>query len=113
MQVVDLQQSRDFQDLGVVLLSIAPDDVSAWRSDGEEYGIGDYSTVLTDEGNQVASDYDVLRWRHPTTGEPGHTFILIDEAGRIAWIKDYGAPEHGSMMYIVPREIVRRVAERL
>ena len=39
MQVVDLQKSKDFQALGVELVSIAPDPGEAWRDDGEEYGL--------------------------------------------------------------------------
>jgi peroxiredoxin len=111
--VVDLQESREFQNLGVELLSIAPDTADAWRKDGQQWGIRNYDTVLSDEGNEVAGRYGVLRWRHPVTGEPGHTFILVDESGAIAWVKDYGAPEHRSIMYVIPEEIVRQVQRRL
>ena len=47
-----------------------------------------------------------MRWQAPT-GEPGHTFILVDEDGRIAWVKDYGAPQNGGRMYVVPDELVQ------
>ena len=112
MQVVDLQKSKDFQALGVELVSIAPDTVEAWRDDGEQYGIQDYSAVLSDADNEVANRYDVMRWQAPT-GEPGHSFILIDESGTVAWVRDYGAPENGGYMYVVPDEFVRELQEHL
>lgn len=69
--------------------------------------------MLSDDGNEVASAYDVLKWRHPVTGEPGHTFVLVDKEGRVEWIKDYGAEEHGSIMYVGPDEIVRELTPHL
>ena len=112
MQVVDLQKSKDFQALGVELVSIAPDPVEAWRDDGEEYGIEDFSAVLSDEDNVVANTYDVMRWQ-AATGEPGHTFILVDESGTVAWVRDYGALENGGRMYIPPEEFVTELRQHL
>lgn len=112
MQVVDLQKSKDFQALGVELVSIAPDTVEAWRDDGEQYGIQDYSAVLSDVKNDVATRYDVMRWA-AATGEPGHTFILVDESGMVMWVKDYGALENGGIMYVVPDELVRELRAHL
>ncbi len=43
------------------------------------------------------------------SNEPGHTFVLIDEAGKLAWIKDYGAPEHGGLMYVPPDELATEI----
>jgi peroxiredoxin len=110
--VVDLQKSKDFQALGVELLSIAPDSIEAWRNDGEQYGVRDYRTVLSDAENEVANRYDVMRWQ-AATGEPGHTFILIDESGTVAWVRDYGAPENGGLMYVVPDAFVQELQEHL
>ena len=112
MQVVDLQRSEAFQSLGVELLSIAPDPLEEWRGDGERYGIRDYSGVLSDNENEVAYRYDVMRWA-AATGEPGHTFILIDESGTVAWVKDYGGDENGGIMYVVPDELVRELRTQL
>lgn len=108
--MVDLQEDERFTSLNVQLLSIAPDPLDAWREEGGAMGIREFETVLSDEGNQVARRYGVMRWA-AATGEPGHTFILIDESGRVAWLQDYGAPEHGGTMYVLPREIVRIVSE--
>ena len=112
MQVVDLQKSKDFQALGVELVSIAPDTVEAWRDDGEQYGIQDYRTVLSDAENEVANRYDVMRWQ-AATGEPGHTFVLVDESGTVTWVKDYGALENGGIMYVVPDGLVRELQAHL
>jgi peroxiredoxin len=110
--VVDLQEDEHFRRLNVELLSIAPDPVDAWREEGGAMGIREFETVLSDEGNQVARRYGVMRWA-AATGEPGHTFILIDESGRVTWLQDYGAPEHGGIMYVLPKEIVRIVGDRV
>ena len=110
--MVDLQKDERFRRLNVELLSIAPHPVDAWRDEGGAMGIRGFDTVLSDDGNQVARRYGVMRWA-AATGEPGHTFILVDEAGRVAWLQDYGAPEHGGIMYVLPKEIVRRVSDGL
>ncbi len=33
--------------------------------------------------------------------------------GRIAWLRDYGAPEHGGAMYVPPDEIASQLEEHL
>lgn len=49
----------------------------------------------------------------PSRGEPGHTFVLIDEAGEVDWLQDYGALENGGVMYVLPHEVVRQVRGHL
>jgi hypothetical protein len=71
-------------------------------------GIQDYGAVLSDVDNEVASQYDVMKWA-AAIGEPGHTFILIDKSGNVSWIRDYGALENGGIMYVVPDELVREL----
>jgi alkyl hydroperoxide reductase subunit AhpC len=111
LQVVDLQKDRDFQELDVELLSIAPDPVDAWREAGEDMGIRDFAGVLTDSENEVATEYGVMRWA--VGNEPGHTFVLVDMSGRIAWLQDYGALENGGIMYVLPHEVVKQVTDHL
>jgi peroxiredoxin len=101
-QVVDLQEDPEFQALDVEVLSFSPDPVNAWRDEGEAFGIT--TPTLSDPGNVVASRYGVMRWGMPSN-EPGHTFVLIDDAGKVAWVKDYGAPEHVGLMYVPPDEL--------
>jgi len=109
-QVVDLQASKQFQSIGVELLSISPDSLSDWRAEAARLRIT--SPTLSDPGNRVASGYGVMRWGMPS-GEPGHTFVLVDSQGRVAWIRDYGAPEHGGVMYVPPDELTPQAQSHL
>lgn len=109
-QVVDLQDDQAFEGLGVQLLNIAVDPPDAWRDEAQSLGIT--APLLSDRGNKVADRYGVMRWKMPSN-EPGHTFVLVDAQGRVAWVGDYGAPEHGGLMYVDPSVIVREVSDRL
>lgn len=108
--MVDLQRAKAFRSLGVELLSISPDPIEAWADAADQLGIR--TPVLSDGGNRVASAYGVMRWAMPT-GEPGHTFVLVDEEGRVAWIRDYGAPQHGGAMYVPPAGLIPQIRGRL
>jgi peroxiredoxin len=111
MQVVDLQEDKDFRGLGVELLSISPDPVDAWREAGNDIGIRNFDGLLTDAENKVATSYGVMQWA--VGSEPGHTFVLVDESGEVAWLQDYGALENGGIMYVLPREVTRQVKDHL
>ena len=109
---MDLQEDREFEALGVELLSISPDHPDSWRQVEDEFGLE--TPLLSDPKNGVASRYGVMRWRIPPhapveSAEPGHTFILVDEAGKVAWIRDYGAQENGGLMYVPPSEILAEI----
>lgn len=109
-QVVDLQKDTAFSALGVELLSISPDSLSVWRQEGDQLGIT--LPTLSDANNRVANSFGVMQWAMPSD-EPGHTFVLIDRSGRVAWIRDYGAVEHGGLMYVSPTEIVASIESSL
>jgi peroxiredoxin len=109
-QVVDLQRDEGFADLGVQLLAISPDPVSAWRKDGGELGIT--VPMLSDPGNTVWMEYGIPSWMM-ATNEPGHTFFLVGSDGKVAWLRDYGAMEHGGAMYVPPDEIASQLEEHL
>lgn len=109
-QVVDLQNDKGFEELGVRLLAISPDPASAWRKEGQAIGVT--APMLTDAGNSVWSQYGVPGWMM-ASGEPGHTFFLVGSDGKIAWVRDYGAPENGGAMYVEPAEIAAQVEEAL
>lgn len=109
---MDLQGSKEFEELDVELLSISPDHPETWQEVGEQYGLR--TPLLSDPKNVVASRYGVMAWRVPRdapieSAEPGHTFVLVDEAGQVAWIRDYGAQENGGLMYVPPADILREI----
>jgi peroxiredoxin len=110
-QIVDLENDPAFQALDVALVSIAFDTPEELTQGKIEYGIQDVP-LLSDTNQQVSQDYDVLQWA-VGTGEPGHTFILVNADGTIGWIQDYGAPENGGVMYVDPGEITSAVRENL
>jgi peroxiredoxin len=106
-QIVDLENDPEFQSLNVALVSIANDSRQQLAQGAFDYGVRAVP-LLTDNGLKVSENYDVLKWAVPS-GEPGHTFILVDIDGSIAWIRDYGAPENGGVMYVPVREISSQV----
>jgi peroxiredoxin len=110
-QVVDLQNDLDFQSLGVAVLSIAFDPAAEQAAGAEQFGI---TTVpmLVDGDHRVSERYGVLQWA-VRSGEPGHTFILVDASGHIAWIRDYGAPQNGGQMYVPVAELASQIAASL
>ncbi len=109
-QVVDLQNDAGFRKMGVALLSISPDSLHAWMAEGSRLGIS--TPLLSDPGNPVATTYCVMRWKMPSN-EPGHTSVLVGTDGRIRWIRDYGAMEHGGAMYVPVPDLVAELARRL
>ncbi len=108
---MDLENDPDFQALDVALVSIAFDTPEELTQGKTEYGIQDVP-LLSDTDQQVSEAYDVLQWA-VGTGEPGHTFILVNTDGTIGWIQDYGAPENRGVMYVDPNEITKEVQENL
>jgi len=110
-QVVDLQNSQELKSLNVALLSIAFDSVAEMAP--EVAGLGITAPMLSDTDHTVSEDYDILQWAI-ASGEPGHTFVLVDGTGQVAWIRDYGSPDNPDRtMYVEPGEIVAQVRAAL
>jgi peroxiredoxin len=103
---VDLQSDRRFQDASVEVLSIAIDPPDAWAREARSQNIS--LPLLSDPGARVSRSYGVMRWA--VGAEPGHTFVLVDEQGRIRWLRDYGAAENGGLMYVEPMDIYRAIS---
>ena len=110
-QIVDLENDSEFINLDVELVSIAFDSPEVLSAAGTEYGVGP-TPLLSDPDGSVSEAYDVLQWA-VATGEPGHTFVLVDRDGKVAWIQDYGAPENRGVMYVETFEIAGEVADAL
>lgn len=109
---MDLQTDSDFEDLNVAFVSIAFDDAEEQSAAIEEYGISDVP-MLTDADHKVSEAYDVLQWA-VGSGEPGHTFILVNADGEIAWIRDYGSPKlENPVMYVPPADLVEQIKDSL
>ncbi len=109
---MDLQESKRFEGLDVELLSISPDHPDSWRQVEAEFELR--TPLLSDARNRIATRYGVMQWRVPRdapieSAEPGHTFVLVDEEGRVAWVRDYGAQENGGLMYVPPTDILREI----
>ncbi len=96
----------------MVLVSIAFDNAAEQMTAVAEYDLWDVPMLVDGEG-QVSAAYDVLKWAI-ATGEPGHTFILVDESGKIAWIRDYGSPDLPErVMYVPPTDLVEQIRDNL
>ncbi len=96
--------------MNVALLSVAFDTPAEQAAAVQELGID--IPMLVDADHQVSETYDVMQWA-VGTGEPGHTFILLDSDGKIAWIRDYGAPENGGLMYVDSTELTDQMQASL
>jgi len=110
-QIVDLEADETFTALGVQIVSIAFDPADVQARAAAEVGV-ESTPMLVDGDHTVSAAYDVLQWA-VATGEPGHTFVLVDGDGKIAWIRDYGAPESGGLMYVPVPDLAAQVAAAL
>jgi peroxiredoxin len=107
-----LHQAPGFQALNVAFVSISFDSAQEQASAMQQYGISGVP-MLIDEDHSVSKAYDVLKWA-VGTGEPGHTFILVDGDGKIAWIRDYGSPKLANpVMYVPPADLVQQIRDSL
>ena len=108
-----MQTDPQFIDLNTGLISIAFDDAAQQQAAIPQFGIAPDTPMLVDADQNVSETYDVLQWA-VGTGEPGHTFILVDENGDIAWIRDYGGPQlDNPVMYVPPRDLVSQISAAL
>ena len=111
-QIVDLQNSPEFQALNVQVISIARDSIAEMAPEASALGITSVP-VLSDPDLQVSKAYEVLQWAIEN-GEPSHTFVLVDGDGKIVWIKDYGAPDNPNRtMYVEVDELIRFIQANL
>jgi peroxiredoxin len=111
-QIVDLQNDPEFRALDVALVSIAFDSLEEMATEAAALGITDIP-LLSDPDGAVSASYDVLQWA-VASGEPSHTFVLVDQSGSIVWVKDYGAPDNPNRtMYVPVQELIEAIQENL
>lgn len=107
-----MQSDPEFQSLNVAFVSIAFDPSDQQVSAITEYGISDVP-MLIDAEHTVSEAYDVLKWA-VGSGEPSHTFVLVDADGNIAWIRDYGSPSlPDPVMYVPPADLIQQIKDSL
>ena len=87
-------------------MSIALDSADQQATVKQQYNIK--APMLVDSGAEVSTRYDVMQWAS-ATGEPGHTFALVNADGELVWLRDYGAAENGGSMYVSVDEMVQQV----
>ena len=109
-QIVDLEQDPVFKAMDIALVSLATDSISDLTRVGAEYGVT--TPLLSDSDKTVSENFDVLRWATPS-GEPSHTFVLLNAAGEAIWIQDYGHPDNGGRMYVPLQELNQEIADAL
>ena len=109
-QVVDLQNSPDFQATGAQLISIATDPADTQASEAHTLGIT--VPMLVDDGT-VTQLYGADKFALQN-GEPSHTFVLVNSDGDLVWFKDYGAPDNPNRtMYVDTDELVGFIQQAL
>lgn len=102
-QIRDLEQhGAHLDDLGIALVNVTNDDERTAREAGRAYAIR--TPLVADSDRDMSAAYDVLDYgMHANTA--GHTFVLVDAAGKIRWRRDYwigSAPT----MYVPPEDIL-------
>ncbi len=106
MQSLD-QFNQQFTDLKVVVAGITADEpgsLSNWvQASGPKYGV-----VMSDQSVNVARAYDMLGYSMHGTA-PGHSFVLVNTSGIVAWRQDYYPPG----MWVEPSEVLTRVTTAL
>jgi peroxiredoxin len=109
-QVVDLQNSPDFQATGAQLISISTDPAQQQAPEAQALGIT--VPMLVDDGS-VTEMYGADEFAL-ANGEPSHTFALVNANGDLVWFKDYGAPDNPNRtMYVEVDELVRFIQQEL
>ncbi len=109
-QIVDLEKDSVFNAMDISLVSLSTDPVDVLQNAGNDYGVT--TPLLSDPGKTVSENYDVLKWATPS-GEPSHTFILLNQDGEVVWIQDYGHPDNGGRMYVPLEELNGEIANAL
>lgn len=88
VQAAELQKSQALRRAGIRLVSISTDTPDVLAQVARQYGIS--SSLLADSDRSMSRAYGQLGrggMGHPDTD--GHSFVLLDERGRITWEQAY------------------------
>jgi peroxiredoxin len=96
-QIQSLQQrASELRSHGLTLINITTDSPEVLRQAVQEYHIT--TPMISDQEGTMSTAYGALgQGMHPNTD--GHTFVLLDRAGRIRWRRDY------TTMYVPPNQL--------
>ena len=108
-QLVGLEGSQEFKKLDVAVLSVTTNAVPQLAQAAADWKI--QSPLLSDQGAKVSQAYAVMQWA--VANLPGHTFVLVGKDGKVKWIRDYGAPEHGGLMNVPVAQLYPEVKGHL
>lgn len=100
-QVVQIERAGVFDGTDLTLLPIVVNDLDSVQAELERFGIE--TPFLIDPTKEFAAAYRTLGTGHHAD-LPGHSFVLVDGRGRIAWRGDYPS------MWVDPTDLARDVA---
>jgi peroxiredoxin len=90
------QQAGELRGRGLTLINITTDSPDVLRQAVQEYHIN--TPMISDQEGTMSTTYGALgQGMHSNTD--GHTFVLLDRAGRIRWRRDY------TTMYVPPNQL--------
>ena len=107
-QIGSMQKNSDlFNQIGTEIVTIGVDSASTWGPILKAEGVTTIP-VLIDDDRIVSGAYGVLSMPSQMHSDrPGHTFILVDKDGKIAWIGDYPT------MRVTDEEILNSIKQSL
>lgn len=88
-QILEVENNAGYKQLGIPLVTIAPNSLNDWRDIIKSAGIK--SPIAADTDSRVSRSYGMLTMASSmhNGSSPGHTFVLLDKDHRVAWIGDY------------------------
>ncbi len=96
-QIVDLEADwLRFESLDLEMVSVMVDPLSQLKAEAAQDGIT--GILASDEDKSVSNTYEAMEASMHPGVKPGHSFVLVDKAGRIIWRWDW--PGHGVPMYV-------------
>lgn len=100
-QIQSLQQrAAELRSRHLTLVNITTDSPEVLRQAVQEYRIK--TPMISDQERTMSTAYGALgQGMHPNTD--GHTFVLLDRAGRIRWRRDY------TTMYVPPNQLLAAI----